>query len=86
MLFRDLFDQDGCSIEVAAAALEAGRKAAAERKAARAAQTAATGRPSLIDAFNEAYTVDEILLQAGYDQRGHTFRHPASTPSRRSWT
>ena len=62
----------------AAAALEAGRKAAAERKAARAAQTAATGRPSLIDAFNEAYTVDEILLQAGYDQRGHTFRHPAS--------
>lgn len=34
--------------------------------------------PSLIDAFNAAYTVQDILLQAGYDQKGNTFRHPNS--------
>lgn len=34
--------------------------------------------PDLIRAFNEAYTIQEILLQAGYDQRGNTFRHPNS--------
>ncbi|SDW99533.1 hypothetical protein [Nitrosomonas communis] len=32
----------------------------------------------LIGAFNEAYSVQEILLKAGYQQRGHTFRHPNS--------
>ena len=34
--------------------------------------------PSLIDAFNAAYPVEEILLSAGYEQRGHAFRHPNS--------
>ncbi len=34
--------------------------------------------PSLIDAFNAAYTVQGILLQAGYDQKGDSFRHPNS--------
>jgi len=33
---------------------------------------------TLIDAFNQQYTVDEILIQAGYDQSGHLFRHPKS--------
>lgn len=62
----------------AAAALEATRKAAAERNATRAAQPNPKGRSGLIDAFNEAYTVNDILLQAGYSQRGNTFCHPNS--------
>jgi len=61
-----------------AAALEAERKAAAARRAARAAQPGGTGGRSLIDAFNGAYHVADILLQSGYRQRGDTFCHPAS--------
>ena len=34
--------------------------------------------PNIIDAFNQCYTPDEWMLQAGYDQRGNTFRHPNS--------
>ncbi|WP_293008138.1 hypothetical protein [Nitrosomonas sp.] len=34
--------------------------------------------PSLIDAFNDAYTVEDILLQTGYDKKGNTYRHPNS--------
>ena len=34
--------------------------------------------PDLIDAFNAAYTVKDILVRAGYKQRGNTFRHPLS--------
>jgi|CXWL01.1.fsa_nt_gi archaellum biogenesis ATPase FlaH len=39
-----------------------------------------TGRrlPDLIGFFNQAYTVQDILLQAGYIQHGNTFRHPYS--------
>lgn len=33
---------------------------------------------SPIDAFNAAYSVEDILLQHGYDQRGDRFRHPNS--------
>jgi len=33
---------------------------------------------TLINAFNQQYTVDEILIQAGYDKKGLTFRHPNS--------
>ena len=34
--------------------------------------------PDLISAFNLAYTVQEILVRAGYTQRGNSFRHPHS--------
>ena len=34
--------------------------------------------PDLIGAFNAAYTVQDILVRAGYKQRGNTFRHPRS--------
>lgn len=34
--------------------------------------------PNLIDAFKACYTVHDILLQAGYAQKGNTFRHPNS--------
>ena len=36
------------------------------------------GTKSLIEAFNEAYCVQEILIQAGYSQRGDKFCHPGS--------
>jgi hypothetical protein len=36
------------------------------------------GHGSLIDAFNSAYTVEQVLTEAGYAQRGNTFRHPQS--------
>lgn len=35
-------------------------------------------KESVIDTFNATYTVEEILMQHGYDQRGDHFRHPAS--------
>jgi hypothetical protein len=34
--------------------------------------------PSLIQAFNEAYLIEDILLRADYDQCGNRFRHPLS--------
>ena len=35
-------------------------------------------KASVINAFNENYSVEGILMQHGYDQRGEHFRHPAS--------
>lgn len=60
--------------EAARAAL---RKAEAQKKReARVAQ----GNDSLIDAFNAAHDVGDILIQAGYDQDGtrNRYRHPRS--------
>lgn len=34
--------------------------------------------PSLIEAFNAAYSLHDILQSAGYANRGNTYRHPAS--------
>lgn len=39
---------------------------------------AATDAPDTIGAFKLAYAVDAIVLQAGYDQRGNSYRHPNS--------
>jgi hypothetical protein len=36
------------------------------------------GFQSHIEAFNAVYPIEEILTQAGYDQRGDKFRHPNS--------
>lgn len=61
-----------------AATLRAVKKASeAHRKAFQAARVAG-GVRSLIDAFNEAYSVHEILVQAGYAQRGDKFCRPGS--------
>ena len=46
-------------------------------KGRREARTTTEGL-SLIEAFNQSYTVEEILIRAGYDQRGDKFRHPHS--------
>lgn len=54
--------------------VQARRVVALERKA-----SLGLGRePTLIEAFNASYPVEEILLRAGYDQRGNRFRHPNS--------
>jgi hypothetical protein len=58
-----------------AEALRLQREAA---KARREARTASGDNPDTIGAFNLSFTVDEVLQQAGYDQRGKTFRHPHS--------
>lgn len=44
-----------------------------------ALQASDTQGPSLITAFNLAFSVTDILLQAGYRQRGDTFCHPNSS-------
>ena len=56
-------------------ALEAKRQAASEK---RAALTEADTAGNLIQVFNEAFPVEEILLRAGYDQADGRFRHPRS--------
>jgi putative DNA primase/helicase len=61
-----------------AAALEAANKASEERRKAFQSARVAGGIRSLIDAFNEAYCVQEILVQAGYAQRGDKFCRPGS--------
>ncbi len=55
-------------------------KAQAEVEAKKARQAANSPDPSsnLIQAFNSVYDVRAILLEAGYDQQGDKFRHPAS--------
>ena len=60
---------------------EATRKAqedARQRREALASSRTAAGCRSPIEAFNAAYDVSEVLTRNGYDQRGDTFRHPAS--------
>jgi len=54
--------------------LEAIKQAAITKRAALKLSDA----PDLIGAFNLAYTVQEWLVKAGYDQRGDSFRHPHS--------
>lgn len=49
----------------------------AEAMAKREAFTA-SGNLSIIDAFNQANVIEDILIQAGYDQYGDRFRHPNS--------
>jgi archaellum biogenesis ATPase FlaH len=44
----------------------------------RRSERLAQGFKSPIDAFNASYIVQEVLLQAGYDQRGDLYRHPYS--------
>lgn len=55
-------------------ALEELKKESAARKAA----LKLTDKPDLISSFNHCFTVQDILLKAGYAQRGDTFRHPNS--------
>lgn len=54
------------------------RKRGIEAAEANRQQRLAGGFKSAIEAFNAVYLVDELLLLQGYDQRGDSFRHPAS--------
>jgi hypothetical protein len=58
-------------------ALNAAQKRSEEAKARRDSLNAAK-YDSPIDAFNDAYEVEQILLDAGYDKCGTNFRHPNS--------
>ena len=62
------------------ALLEAERVVQERREQAQVRKASLSPRttPSLIEAFNQAYPVEEILLCAGYEQRGQAFRHPYS--------
>lgn len=62
------------AIRAAMEKLEVARSAAKERRAA----LRLSDSPDLISAFNQAYTPQEWMTTAGYDQRGSTFRHPNS--------
>lgn len=59
---------------------EAEARLGAEREAAAAkrASLRMADAPDAIGAFNRAYSVQEVLAQAGYKQRGNTFCHPNS--------
>ena len=59
-------------------ALEDRKKAAQERRTVKESQVWGGSRPGLIETFNDHFAVQEILVQAGYDQRGNQFRHPNS--------
>jgi len=78
--FKEAIDQKKLAIASAEKEIQEKREQAAKRKA----ELQYTGHePSLlITAFNEAYTVVDILLQAGYDQKGDKFRHPNSSSGR----
>lgn len=61
--------------EQKAAEIAAKRQAAVDRRAALSPDVLAN---SLIHVFNTAYEIEDVLLQAGYDQEGDRFRHPQS--------
>ncbi|MDO8335035.1 MAG: hypothetical protein Q7T35_10250 [Nitrosomonas sp.] len=76
--WADLF-QIKCEKETARiAGLERRKSEAKSQREAFNSYSGTDDFPSLIDAFNAAYTVQDILLQAGYDQKGDSFRHPNS--------
>ncbi len=62
----------------AAAAVLAAREEAQKRREAMRAANVGDDAQTLVQAFKAAYTVEDILLQAGYDQQGQRFRHPKS--------
>jgi hypothetical protein len=53
---------------------------AAEKEAKELARASKTVDPSqsLIHAFNQAYEIEELLFEAGYDEKDGKFRHPNS--------
>lgn len=60
------------------AELEQAKEAAKQARQSLAQSRTAQGFASPRQAFNAAYDVASILLQNGYEQRGNTFKHPAS--------
>lgn len=71
---KAIVNSDSEEAEKIRAASDAARK---RREGLREASVG-SGADSLISTFNATYTVEDILVQSGYDQRGNTFRHPHS--------
>lgn len=68
-------------IEAKRAAIVAAEQELAERQKAvqdRRNDFRASGNASAVEAFNASHSVAEVLLKAGYEQRGRNFRHPHS--------
>ncbi|MCK5663715.1 MAG: hypothetical protein KAI17_09525, partial [Thiotrichaceae bacterium] len=74
--FEQVIEQERLAIESAEQEVQVRRAKAKKRKT----ELKYTGNENsdLIGAFNDAYTVEDILIQAGYSQRGNTFCHPNS--------
>jgi len=58
--------------------LERRSKEAESKREAFKSYSGTSALPDLIGAFNQSYTVQDILLQAGYGQKSNSFRHPHS--------
>jgi|CXWL01.1.fsa_nt_gi hypothetical protein len=58
--------------------LERRSKEAESKREAFKSYSGTSALPDLIGAFNQTYTAQDILLQAGYGQKGNSFRHPDS--------
>lgn len=57
--------------------IEAKKQARVKKSACRPVRLVNRGH-SIIDEFNATYTVEKLLIQAGYAQKGTCFRHPNS--------
>ena len=68
--FKDLWDQE-VQAEIAAQAKIVEAKRKREERLEK-------GYSSPIEWFNQHYSVEEILMDNGYDQKGSSFRHPES--------
>ena len=69
-------------IEAEQLAVGSAQAAALERRAV----LTLSGNPNLITVFNEAYTPQQFMLAAGYQQKGNGFRHPNSSTGNYSAT
>ena len=72
--FADQIKEKKAAIVAAEAALEQSRKAAEANRN----RFSVSGGTSAVDAFNACHDVADVLLKAGYKQRGNHFRHPHS--------
>jgi len=61
-----------------AAKVREAREAAKKRREGLREASVGRSADSIISTFNSTYTVEDILVQSGYDQRGNNFRHPHS--------
>jgi hypothetical protein len=74
LFFKDAFKDKKSAIVQAERELQQKREAAKHKRE----QRKAAGHDSIIDEFNALYLVEDILAQAGYEQKGNKFRHPES--------
>jgi hypothetical protein len=60
------------------AILQEAKQRAVEKRSALSLSDTGNTFQHLKAAFHQSYALHELLLQRGYDQRGDSFRHPAS--------